>query len=394
VALLSRLFGMELPAATDQDALRIAQAISRSGRPHLCLLDSAELLSEETASALRNCLSQIYSFVQNTPKRSIRLALVVACRRDNKAWKGVLPRPLLSPLPLTEFTPDVVREALSDLAEEMTVTFSPAELRTNADLVHRLSQGLPALLAHCLRWIQDQEGVQIERLKSPQLFEDLAHPYIEDELLIPTSLLPPGQRGAVEPLRALEQSYRVLAPYRLFTLSHLRHRRDSDARFRSALAATGWDMEDLWGAISATHLLRRPLDEPWQEIHAAIRRLLYRYFYRTDEVCATAHNEARKFVEVWTEGQIGTEQALGLVECLWHEAITLRLTRSAEMGQRLTDSARKLSREIRESPAYMPPELREFAADRMRNDEELQEAVGSPELFDRLVEVVTRPEGP
>jgi hypothetical protein len=394
-ALLTRLFGLALPATTEPETLRgIAQAIIRTGRPHLCLLDSAELLGGETASVLRSCLSQIYNFIQNAPRSGIRLALIVASRRDNKEWKGVVPRPILSPLSLTEFTTDVVQQALHDLAAEMKATFSSAEFRNNADLVHHLTQGLPALLVRCLRWIRAEEGVEMDRLRSQRLFVELAHPYVQEELLIPASLLPLGQREADEPLRALVHAYRVLAPYRLFTQSHLRHRRESDAGFHAALAAAGWDMEDLWAAISTTSLLRRPLDEPWQEIHAAIRRLLYRYFYRTDEDCAEVHNEARKFVEVWTEGQIGTEQALGLVECLWHEAITLGLRKSAEKGQRLIESARRLSHDIRESPAYMPPELRAFAVDRMRNDEELQEAVGSHELFNRLVEIVARPEEP
>lgn len=394
-ALLTRLFALPMPATTAPETLRgIAQAIVRSGRPHLCLLDSAELLAGETASVLRDCLSQIYGFVQTAPRRGIRLAVIVASRRDNKEWKGVIPRPGLSPLPLSEFTPDIVQQALQDLAVEMDASFSQVEIRNYAQLVHNLTEGLPALLARCLRWIRAEEGVEMGRLQSRELFEQLAYPYVQEELLTPASLLPFGQRQTEQLLRALTEAYRVLAPYRLFTQSHLRHHRESDADFRSAMAATGWDLADLWAAISATSLLRRPLDEPWQEIHGAIRRLLYRYFYRTDEECASAHNEARKFVEVWTEGQIGTEQALGLVECLWHESITLGIRRSAEKRQRLIDTAGKLSLEIHETNAYMPPELRAFAVDRMQNDEEFQVAIGGQEIFNRLVEIVTKPEEP
>jgi hypothetical protein len=394
-ALLTRLFGLSLPATTEPETLRgMAQAIIRSGRPHLCLLDSAELLSGETASVLRSCLSQIYNIVQNTRRIGIRLAVIVASRRDNKEWKGIIPRPGLSPLPLSEFTPDVVQQALQDLANDMEASFSQIEIRNFGQLMHRLTEGLPALLARCLSWIREEEGVDLDRLQTRELFEQLAYPYVEEELLAPESLLPPGQRQAQQPLRALVEAYRVLAPYRLFTQSHLRHHRESDGEFRVAMGATGWDMTDLWTAISVTSLLRRPLDEPWQQIHGAIRRLLYRYFYKTDEKCAEAHNEARKFVEVWTEGQIGTEQALGLVECLWHESITLDLRNRAEKRQRLIETAEKLSREIHETNAYMPPELRAFAVDRMQNDEEFQEAVGGQEIFDQLVEAVTRPEGP
>jgi hypothetical protein len=393
--LLSRLFGQESSRAMDQEPLplrAIAQSISNSERPHLCLLDSAELLSEETAKALRGDLSEIYNLVQNTPKRGIRLALIVASRRADREWKGVIPKPALTPLPLTEFTEDVVQQTLYDLAVANRVDFSAGELRSNANRVHRLTQGLPALLVRCLRWIQAEDFVDLGRLARPDLFAQLVYPYVEEELLTSAGLLQSEQEGAREPLEALSQAYRVLAPYRLFTQSHLRHHHDQDAEFRAALAAASWNMEDLWAAISATSLLRRPLDEPWQEIHAAIRRLLYRYFYRTEEECAEAHYEARKFVEGWTEGQTGTEQPVGLVECVWHEANTFGHGNSAEKTSSLAESARKLSRDIRESSAYMPRELRGFAVDRMRSDEELQEAVGNLALFNRLVEIVAEPE--
>jgi hypothetical protein len=392
-ALLTQLFELPRPATTEPETLRgIAQTIIRSGQPYLCLLDSAELLRAETAKDLRNCMSQIYHFVQKAPrKEGIRLAFVVASR-DNKEWKGVIPRPSLTPLPLSEFTPDVVQEALADLAAEME--FSQTAIINYAQPVHRLTEGLPALIARCLRWIRDEEGVEMERLEKRELFEQFAYPYIQQELLTPESLLPYGQRQDEESLRALMQAYRVLAPYRLFTQSHLRHHRENDDEFRVAMAASGWDMAGLWAAIDGTSLLRRPLDEPWQEIHGAIRRLLYRYFCRTDEKCADVHDEARKFVEVWTEGQTGKEVARGLVECLWHESITLSQRDPAGKKQALIQTAERLSRDIQESRAYMPPELRAFAVEQMHNDEEFQEAIGDQEIFDRLVEIVATPGGP
>ena len=205
-ALLTRLFELPRPVTTAPEALRgIAQAIIRSGRPHLCLLDSAELLSAETARDLRNCMSQIYHFVRKAPKKgNIQLAFIVA-GRDNKEWKGVIPRPSLTPLPLSEFTPDVVQDALVDLAAEMG--FPQSDILNYAPLVHRLTEGLPALLAPCLRWIRDEEGVDMERLQTRELFEQFSYPYIKQELLTPESLLPYGQRQDEESLRALVQAY-------------------------------------------------------------------------------------------------------------------------------------------------------------------------------------------
>jgi hypothetical protein len=174
-------------------------------------------------------------------------------------------------------------------------------------------------------------------------------------------------------LHVLESAYRILVPYRLFTQSHLRYYLERDPGFKDALENLGWSMADLWRAISGTELLSRPLNEPWQEIHAAIRRLLYRYFYRTDEQRAEAHNEAREFVKIWAEKQVGTEQVVGLVECLWHEAIAQGLREPSEMERSLTESARELSLALRPSSAYTVEELRAYAAQRMRNDEELEE---------------------
>jgi len=396
-ALLACLFGVTPPVTIGEETLRsIAQEISKSGKPHLCMLDSAELLDPETAITLRSFLSQIYHFVQNARKNGVRLGFVVASRREEE-WRGVT-SPRMSELPLTEFRPDVVQQALHDWAREMDRNYSPAELARNGQLVHQLTEGLPALLVRCLQWIEAEQWLGMERLEGQRLFEQLADPYVQEWLLRPDSLFPgrqqPGrQEQASDPLYALEQAYRVLAPYRLFTQSHLRHHLESDQAFSAALQAQQWSMEDLWRAISATALLSRPLNEPWQEIHAAIRRLLHRYYYRTDDRRAEAHCEARKFVEVWAERQSGKEQVIGLVECLWHEATVLALREPQEMEIRLAESARSLSRGLRESAAYTLEELRDYAAKRMGEDEELQQAVSNVDgLFARLVGIVVAPQ--
>jgi hypothetical protein len=152
-------------------------------------------------------------------------------------------------------------------------------------------------------------------------------------------------------------------------------------------------MEDLWKAISNTALLSQPLNEPWQEIHSAIRRLLYRYHYKSEEERAEAHSAARRFVEVWADRQVGTEQVVGLVECLWHEASALRLTESSRVEEALSESARKLSQALTPSSAYTVEELRGYAAARMRNDEEFGEALRDfPSLFNRLIAIILAPE--
>ena len=105
-----------------------------------------------------------------------------------------------------------------------------------------------------------------------------------------------------------------------------------------------------------------------------------------------AHHEAREFTQVWADNQAGSEQVIGIVECLWHEAALLRLTRSAEMAETLSASADQLSRTLRPSAAYSMAELRAFAAERLRKDEEFQQAVvGVADLSATLTGIVVSP---
>jgi transcriptional regulator with XRE-family HTH domain len=391
-ALVSALFGRESPITSEPESLRsIALEIIRSGRPHLCLLDGAELLEEQTISTLRWCLSEIYHLIHSAGNTRVRLALIAASRWDDK-WRGVTPDPRLSLLPLDEFKVGVVQDALHDLAGQMGRVYSDAEIRQKAVLVHHVTEGLPALLAPFLEWIRDEEWLDVERLEDQQVFEERAGSYIHAGLLSQASLLPWKEGDADKPLHALGETFRILAPYRLFTQSHLRHHLVSDPRFQRIVDDAEWSLADLWTAVSGTALLRRPLDEPWQEIHAAVRRLLYHYYYKSDEQRAEAQHEARKFIEAWADRQSGKEQVVGLVECLWHEAAALRISRSAEITEALIESARKLSQALRASAAYTVTELRAYAAERMSNDEEFQESVGQVAgLANRLAEIIVRP---
>jgi hypothetical protein len=344
-------------------------------------------------------LAAIYRYVHETRARDVRLAFVVATRRE-QGWLGVMPDPRLVVLALTEFKIDVVIGALSDLAATMGRGLSLPELRQHAQRIHDVSEGLPALLVPCLEWIQREEWLEPTQPEIEELFTDIAHPYIRERLLSVDSLYPeddedlphPQQEQRDEPLRALEEAFRLLAPYRLFTMSHLRNHSESDPVFKAALAALNWPVEKMWAAVSASAVLRRPQYEPWQEIYPAIRRLLYRYFYPAGEMRAASHHEARKFVEIWADRQRGKEQVIGLLESVWHEACELQLTQAAEMEERLSDSARKLSQDLRSSEAYTVPELRVFAADRMRNDAEFQRVLDDHRrLFARLASIVRLP---
>lgn len=386
--ILMDLFGLGPEIQTEQNICRaIAHAILARRKPHLCVLDSAELLAEDAAIELRAHLSDIYRRVEDAAKDDVRLAFIVASRRDDE-WRGVAPSPRLDLLPLTQFRRDVVRGALGDLAQQMGRKYGPTELNKYADIVYRMSEGLPALLRACLRWIQKEEWLDIDRLEHQEQFERLAKDYIE-ELLSHDSLLPSNPQQDDESRRVLENAFRVLSPYRLFTQSHLRHQLNSDRRFAAALEDVNWPLEKLWAGISKTALLLRPLDEPWQETQAAVRRLLFRYFYKESDQRVEAHRKAREFAEVWRDGQAGNEQVIGMIECLWHEAAALRLSQAADMDHALSRSAQEFAESLRPSPLYTGAELRMSAAQQMRNDEELRDTVSEViGLFARLVQIV------
>ena len=196
-ALLRQLFE-PLIAQAPVTARNIARAISRSRKPYLCLLDSGELLPEETVNALRAELAAIYRYVHETRTRDVRLAFVVATRRE-QGWLGVMPDPRLVVLALTEFKIDVVLDALSDLAATMGRGLSLPELRQHAQRIHDLSEGLPALLVPCLEWIQSEEWLEPTQPEIEELFTDIAHPYIRERLLSQDSLYPEDDEDLPQP---------------------------------------------------------------------------------------------------------------------------------------------------------------------------------------------------
>jgi TIR domain-containing protein len=402
-ALLARLLGRTSPAADWPTVRReIVKKIANARTGYLCLLDSAELIGQRAAHVLRTRLGEIHDALKENYTDNIRLAVVVASRRDAE-WRGVTPAPRMTVLRLSEFDDTVIRRALFDFARQAHKGPFANDLRPVAELVHQVTEGLPALLPRCLQWIQDEEWYELERLNTQGYFEGLVEPYIKDGLLSYDSLFP-GTRiagddvtDATSELKAtvVRRAYKALVPYRLFTQSHLRYHLQYDEEVSEILGRLEWSLEDLWNAVSDSALLLRPLDEPWQEIHPAIRRLLYRYCYATLDSRATAHEDARKFVAVWGEQQLGKEQTIGLIECLWHEAMALRDSDEQEFRRQLVHSATVLSGGLKPSPLYTVDELRQYTSDRMRVDTELADSfMRIKGFFQQLIEIVENPLSP
>jgi hypothetical protein len=308
-----------------------------------------------------------------------------------------VPFPGLSVLSLDGIGPSAVEVALEELASRRPGVHSPAQLRQSAALVQRVTDGVPALVLQSLQWIQEQEWLDVGRLDDPLRFERLIEPYIRDQLLAPGSLLPGESRPEMltKQLDVLRRALRALVPYRLFTLSHLHRHIGDDPSFKYALEEANWSDDDLWQVIADTALLYRSLDEPWREIHPAVRRLLFRFFYPPDQR-AEAHAQARDFTKDWASRLTGRGRPIGAVETLWHEAVRLRLSNVATIGEDLARFARKLSLDAFSSLSSAPffsscddTELRDYAVQRMLNDDELQREVADVEgLLNTLVQVV------
>jgi hypothetical protein len=387
--LIEQLFGVNRVADDFSTACRkVAQAVLQRGKSYLCILDSAEQLDREIIGELRAYLGEIYRIVQ-VRNHDVRLAVVVASRRDD-GWQKVQRGPRFGLMRLTEFNVEVVQRALDDLARKMRFTISSRDMEQHATTVHGMSEGLPALLVHCLRWIQSEQWVDIERLsEDPRLFERLAIPYISKVLLVEESLFPRHPEDGQERCRLLVESFRVLAPYRFFTQSHLRHHIASDTVLRHALEESGWSVERLWSYLTDTAILARPSAGPWLTTSAPIRRLLYRYFHRTDESRSKANFQASEFTRAWAEGLTGSDQVTGLIESFWHEAAGLYFSQSQEMDSRLRASAGDLVAALRETQSLSLDELRKNAAERLDADGEFQGLIESvTELSDELQDII------
>ncbi len=92
--LLSRLFGLDTPPVNLEGPalVRIAKQLVARGRHHLCLLDSAELLPEDTALSLLSAVTEVSERVREGNQRDVRVAFVAGSRRDDE-WRRAAGRP-------------------------------------------------------------------------------------------------------------------------------------------------------------------------------------------------------------------------------------------------------------------------------------------------------------
>jgi hypothetical protein len=374
---------------TARDLRKIAATLARRHRPQLYVLDSADLLAPAMAEQARSALTDIHRLVQRSGDREARLALVVGTRRHDE-WRGLGANPRtgqrFEPLPLSEFAEYVVYTAIVELGRNLG-----ADREWDcARRLHQLSEGLPALLVRSLQWAVRHQFLEIEESESESAFDEVARDYIRDDLLAVESLLPSGSLDPDRSLDVLHRALRALTAYRFFTQSHLQFHLDKDADFARALGKAGLSVGDLWDVLGRTSLCGHSNTELWLEFEPSIRRLLHRYFYRSDAERIAAHNEATTFYMGWTaDHSAGREQPVVLVECLWHEASRLVLEQPDDVPRLLPVMAADLTRTFTNTSLYRPQEFSRFVAGRMRGDEEFQRLVSHHEgLFDELVKSV------
>lgn len=396
-ALLGMLLGTPAPARRDQRSLRaLAVSVSNANKFHLCLLDSAELLDAETVKALRECLSQVRQMLTQPPKPDVRLALIVASRRER--WNGLGHRPhlTLQPLPLTEFDARVVEAVLREMSARMGYDVSDArvqsQVQSHAKEMYLLSEGLPALLNRYLSWIRAESFTGLNLQQNLQ-FNELTRPYIEQELLSASSLFGRGAAPTDDQHRCVTRALQLLAPYRFFTQAHLSPHAKESGALRPFMQVLGWEFHNLWNEVTNTDLLDRPQPQPWEVIHAPIRRLLCRFWYPLDAHLEYAHRTARQFMLDWGSKQSGGERSRALVECLWHESQVLTLNRDVNAAEKLTAFARQMSQVLSASSgSWSPNELQNHAAYLIGQDTEVGDAARSLGFsVDRLTSAVLMP---
>lgn len=374
-----------------EDDLRdIATRVSARDGPQLFVLDGAELLTPACATAARSALTAVHRLVRRTGKGE-RFGLVIGTRRHDE-WRGLgsdaRTGQRFEALRLTEFGPDIVHQALLDLPRQ----FGVEERWSHAERLHRLSEGLPALLVRSVGWAQETAFLQMDRSGSPAAFDAVARDYIQDDLLSAASLLPMGGTRQGEALEVLRSMLRVLSTYRLYTQSHVKFHLDADPVLQQALRDAHWSRVDLWDALGQTALgTQQAAHEMWHEIEPSLRRLLHRYHHRTDAERVAAHVAARRFYGGWTRDRAaGREQQVVLVESLWHEASRLAIEQPDAVARLLPGVAVELAQTFGSSPMYEPAEFTDAVVRRLRDDDDLKVLVaGCDGLFDEIVKSVT-----
>lgn len=355
---------------TEDEIEDMASELSLRNNHQLYLLDSAERLDRDTAREVRGALTEVYAHIAERLLRK-RCSIIIGTRRPDP-WRGLgrYTQFRFRNLSLSEFKLDVIEEAVGD-----GVDAEASLVRKAAVLLQQESDGLPALLGAWLDWAHSRNLIGVEQgLRRPATFEAVTAKYVRKDLLTHDVLFPSGVGNAPVAAKALDHALKVLVPYRLITQSHLKFHYDGDDALREKVTAAGWNMRDLWTALNSTSLLE-PRTSLWRVINPPIRRVLYRYYYRTEAERIAAHEEAKWCYQRWTVNEAGTEQVAMMQECLWHELSRQLLHQPAQLREALPEAAGQLAKDFLNSDHYDPREFVECVHDLLIEDDEFERAL-------------------
>ncbi|MFI9012131.1 TIR domain-containing protein [Actinosynnema sp. NPDC053489] len=384
---IARLLDVEVDASTerlgDEQVRRIARNVLDRGR-QFYFLDSADRLDRATALEVRRVLSDLHRRLWGNGGAQARFGVVVGTRQHDD-WRGFdATRSRVEPVFLSEFTAEIVEQAVRQYQPQWT----SQNTRACAELLHRMSEGLPALLTRWLDWAEDKQFFELaEEAEEDEAFDTVVRPYVVSDLLRPEVLFTRRHAYAARYAEVIRRAVRSLAVYRLFTRSHLLFHYDRDARLPHLAADVGWTFAELWDAVTKiTLLVSDDGREMWREISPPIRRLLYAYYYRADADRVRAHREARAFYERWVGKDASQEMGVMMVECLWHETSRRLLEERSTIPAELPALAGGLARDFLNSNMYSPDEFAWFVARRLGKDHEFQLALsGFGTVFDAVL---------
>jgi len=385
--LVAALFGTNNDDRPDERfALAIASKILEEGRPRLMMVDGGELLTKRTIRGFRQLLESIYEGVRSAGWPSVRLAVVVASRRKD-FWGTLPPKPFV-PLPLTEFIPQVIGDATRELADADGRRYGGVELENIARDIRLLTAGLPSLVTRTLEWLMRTHWAGRANLRTAELFDEIAGPYVTGQLFSLQSLFPQGGDRQEERRRAIERAFQLLCPYRLVATPHI-SRIGLDEDFQVMLRDAGWSEDDLWQALDKTALVLQTHPEACYRIFPATRKVIFRLLLTHPAQQARAHADARDFYELWRkDNSAGSEQGSMFIESVWHEASRLAIEEPGNLAQRLLAYVGERVESL-STPKFRSVEMRRYAQRIFEADSDLQELLSQwPGLSDAIAEII------
>lgn len=374
-ALLSAFFKVNISTpVNDEDIRKIVRKVGRSRKYWLLLLDDGELLSDETARELRQTLGQVDSYLRK--RKMVRLAFVAASRRYFSYWARVLPEyPRSKTRSLSPFTINVVSETLIKMSLDDEIENETRWINDTAVILHKVTEGLPALLVRYLNWIQRKDyEFSPNALEGQILFKKITKPYIENTILSPDSLLPSeGNANRIKPqCDVLIEVLSGLCVYRRFITRYLDLWLQDNPDLQAKLEKLKWGPNDLHAALKNTYITEIISNDLWTVFYPAVRRLLFQYFYTNPSNQSKNHKKSTDFYQNHWEEWDGTDRAIVVLEYLWHEIEFQRISKRQKLPTNIKLSTEQIFSNGIKSDLYSTHEISEMIKARMDADEEFQ----------------------